>query len=74
MNVCQVKRGGRRRVGELDFLANCRASSQKARDVLGWRPHRPGVIAELDSLPRPLDLSTVDPEPKRQVAAGLLKF
>jgi hypothetical protein len=29
----------------------------------------PGVIAELGSLPRPLDLNTVYPEPKRQPAA-----
>ena len=62
------------RVGELDFFVNCRASSQKARDVLGWQPHRPGVIAELASLPTPLDLNTVYPEPRRHAAAELVKF
>jgi nucleoside-diphosphate-sugar epimerase len=62
------------RANELDFWCNCRASSQKARDVLGWQPHRPGVIAELASLPRPLDLNTVYPEPKRQLAAAQVNF
>ncbi len=62
------------RVNELDFWANCRASSQKAQNELGWRPHRPGVLAELASLPTPLDLHSVYPEPKRQTAAARLHF
>jgi nucleoside-diphosphate-sugar epimerase len=62
------------RASELDFWVNCRASSQKARDVLGWQPHRPGVIAELASLPKPLELNSVYPEPKRQLAAARVNF
>jgi hypothetical protein len=62
------------RPGELDFFVNCRASSEKAREVLGWRPHRPGVIDDLASLPKPLDLSSVYPEPKRQLAASRVTF
>jgi nucleoside-diphosphate-sugar epimerase len=62
------------RANELDFWVNCRASSQKARDVLGWQPHRLGVIAELASLPQPLDLNTVYPGPRRHAAAALVNF
>jgi nucleoside-diphosphate-sugar epimerase len=62
------------RPSELDFWLNCRASSDKARNELGWQPNRPGVLAELASLPKPLDLQTVYPEPKRQAAAALVKF
>lgn len=62
------------RVGELDFWANCRASSDRARNELGWQPHRPGLLAELASLPTPLDLHTVYPEPKRQAAAARVSF
>lgn len=62
------------RSGELDFWANCRASSDKARNELGWKPHRPGLLEELASLPKPLDLQTVYPEPKRQAAAARVTF
>jgi nucleoside-diphosphate-sugar epimerase len=62
------------RANELDFFCNCRESGQKAREVLGWQPHRSGVIDELASLPTPLDLNTVYPEPKRQLAASRVNF
>jgi nucleoside-diphosphate-sugar epimerase len=62
------------RVGEMDFICNCRASSAKAQQELGWRPHRPGVVEDLLALPRPLDLHSVYPEPKRQAAAARLSF
>jgi nucleoside-diphosphate-sugar epimerase len=62
------------RANELDFFANCRASSDRAINELGWRPHRPGVVQELTSLPRPLDLQSVYPEPKRQAAAARVTF
>jgi nucleoside-diphosphate-sugar epimerase len=62
------------RANELDFFANCRASSAKAIEELGWRPHRPGVIDELASLPTPLDVHSVYPEPKRQAAAARVSF
>ena len=62
------------RANEVDFFANCRASSAKAQTELGWRPHRPGVIDELASLPKPLDLHSVYPEPKRQDAASRVSF
>jgi nucleoside-diphosphate-sugar epimerase len=62
------------RANELDFFANCRASSQRAINELGWHPHRPGVIEELTSLPKPLDLHSVYPEPKRQAAAARATF
>jgi len=58
------------RANEVDFFANCRASSVKACDELGWRPHRPGVLDELAALPKPLDLQSVYPEPKRRLAAS----
>ena len=51
---CPTMRELNGRANELDFWVNCRASSQRARDVLGWQPHRPGVIDELAALPRPL--------------------
>lgn len=59
---------------ELDFFGNVRASSAKAQDELGWRPHRPGVIEDLAGLPKPLDLNSVYPEPKRQAAAARVPF
>ncbi|MGW3283458.1 NAD-dependent epimerase/dehydratase family protein [Streptomyces sp. NPDC001002] len=62
------------RAGELDFWSNCRASGDKARKELGWRPERPGVIADLAALPKPLDLDTVYPEPRRQAAAARISF
>jgi nucleoside-diphosphate-sugar epimerase len=62
------------RANEGDFFYNLRASSAKARDELGWQPHRPGLIEELASLPKPLDPDSVYPEPKRHFAASLVKF
>jgi nucleoside-diphosphate-sugar epimerase len=62
------------RVSEIDFFSNVRASGDKARTELGWQPHRPGLIAELALLPKPLDLLTVYPEPKRQAAAAAVPF
>jgi len=62
------------RANELDFFCNCRASSARAINELGWRPHRPGVVEELASLPKPLDLNSVYPEPKRQAAAARVSF
>jgi nucleoside-diphosphate-sugar epimerase len=62
------------RFNELDFFGNVRASSAKAREELGWRPHRPGVIDELAGLPKPLDLNSVYPEPKRHTAAARVSF
>lgn len=62
------------RLGEMDFIGNVRASSAKAQEELGWRPHRPGVVEDLSALPRPLDLHSVYPEPKRQAAAARLPF
>ncbi|MGW6280312.1 NAD-dependent epimerase/dehydratase family protein, partial [Kribbella sp. NPDC055071] len=62
------------RAGELDFWSNCRASSDKAINELGWQPHRPGIVTELASLPKPLDLHSVYPEPKRQAAAARVPF
>lgn len=62
------------RANELDFWANCRASCQKAKDELSWKPHRRGVLAELASLPAPLDLDSVYPEPRRHGAASRVKF
>jgi nucleoside-diphosphate-sugar epimerase len=62
------------RANEGDFFCNLRASCAKAREELGWQPHRPGLLEELASLPKPLDLSSVYPEPKRQLAASLVKF
>jgi nucleoside-diphosphate-sugar epimerase len=62
------------RANELDFFVNCRASSDRAINELGWRPHRPGVVEELTSLPKPLDLHSVYPEPKRHAAAARVTF
>jgi nucleoside-diphosphate-sugar epimerase len=59
---------------ELDFFGNVRASSAKAREELGWRPNRPGVLEDLAELPKPLDLNSVYPEPKRQAAAARVRF
>jgi nucleoside-diphosphate-sugar epimerase len=57
------------RANELDFFCNCRASSAKAQEELGWRPRGPRVVDDLAGLPKPLDLQSVYPEPKRQAAA-----
>jgi nucleoside-diphosphate-sugar epimerase len=62
------------RANEGDFFCNLRASCAKARKELGWEPHRPGLLEELASLPKPLDVNSVYPEPKRQAAASLVKF
>jgi nucleoside-diphosphate-sugar epimerase len=62
------------RAGEMDFICNCRASSAKAQEELGWRPHRPGVVEDISALPRPLDLHSVYPEAKRRAAAAQLSF
>ncbi|MFD6195707.1 NAD-dependent epimerase/dehydratase family protein [Mycobacteriaceae bacterium NPDC060252] len=62
------------RFNELDFFGNVRASSAKAQNELGWQPHRPGVIEDLAGLPKPLDLNSVYPEPKRQAAAARVPF
>jgi nucleoside-diphosphate-sugar epimerase len=62
------------RANEGDFFCNLRASCAKAREELGWEPHRPGLLEELASLPKPLDVNSVYPEPKRQAAASLVKF
>jgi nucleoside-diphosphate-sugar epimerase len=62
------------RANELDFFCNCRASSERAINELSWRPHRPGVVEELTSLPKPLDLNSVYPERKRQAAAARVSF
>jgi nucleoside-diphosphate-sugar epimerase len=62
------------RANELDFFCNVRASSAKAQQELGWRPHRPGLVEELASLPKPLDLLSVYPEPKRHAAAARVSF
>ncbi|OHU18128.1 hypothetical protein BKG76_23275 [Mycobacteroides franklinii] len=62
------------RFNELDFFGNVRASSAKAQKELGWRPHRPGVIDDLATLPKPLDLNSVYPEPKRHAAAARVSF
>jgi nucleoside-diphosphate-sugar epimerase len=59
------------RGGELDFFCNCRASGEKAKVELGWQPHRPGILVELASLPKPLDLNSLYPQPKRQATAGV---
>jgi nucleoside-diphosphate-sugar epimerase len=62
------------RANEGDFFCNLRASCAKARKELGWQPHRPGLLEELASLPKPLDVNSVYPEPKRHAAASLVKF
>jgi nucleoside-diphosphate-sugar epimerase len=62
------------RANELDFFCNCRASSAKAREELGWRPRGPRVVDDLTGLPKPLDLHSVYPEPKRQAAAVQAAF
>lgn len=58
------------RYAEFDWWTNVRTSGQKARNVLGWRPHHPTLIEELDSLPKPLDLWSVYPKRDRQAAAA----
>ncbi|OBJ38372.1 hypothetical protein A5621_13515 [Mycobacterium colombiense] len=60
------------RPNEIDFFASCRAASEKARTELQGRPHRPGVIDELATLPQTLGLNTGYPEPKRQRAASFV--
>jgi nucleoside-diphosphate-sugar epimerase len=62
------------RANELDFFCNCRASSAKAREELGWRPRGPRVLDDLAGLPKPLDLHSVYPEPKRRAAAARVAF
>jgi nucleoside-diphosphate-sugar epimerase len=48
----------------VDFAASVRASSAKARQVLGWDPHRPGLLAHLALLRRTSCAAEVYPGPK----------
>lgn len=48
----------------VDFAASVRASSAKAHTVLGWQPHRPGLIAHLARLRSEFTLTQVYPGPK----------
>ncbi|WP_181782331.1 NAD-dependent epimerase/dehydratase family protein [Pseudonocardia pini] len=61
------------RAGELDFWANVRASGAKAMRELGWEPSRPGVVEEITSLPRPLELEAYYPGPRRKAAASAVR-
>ncbi|WP_166982171.1 NAD-dependent epimerase/dehydratase family protein [Paramicrobacterium fandaimingii] len=53
------------RFAELDWIWNLRASSERARKELGWRPSRPGILEEMANLPQPLDLTKVYPSRRR---------
>lgn len=48
----------------VDFAASVRASSAKARTVLGWQPHRPGLIEHLAGLQSEFTAAQVYPGPK----------
>lgn len=48
----------------VDFAASVRASSAKARNVLGWQPHRPGLIAHLAGLQSEFTATQLYPGPR----------
>lgn len=52
-----------------DYKATLLASSVKARQVLNWKPSRPGLLESLRQMEGRVDIGSVYPETKRQAMA-----
>ncbi|MFT3817161.1 MAG: NAD-dependent epimerase/dehydratase family protein [Rubrivivax sp.] len=57
-----------------DFKATLLASSVKARQVLGWKPARPGLLESLRQMEGRVDIGSVYPEKKRQAMARTVRL